>query len=197
MAAKSLTHLFESERTFGFDPHRLAERWGWFIALGVVMLLAGVFALGDTVLVTLLSVIFIGAALLVGGVFQVIHAFANKEWGAFLFALLCGALYIISGFLIMSEPVQGSVVITILLVAALCVSGAMRIAMALRHREIPGWWLLLLSGLISVGLAIGLYLSLPWSGLWFLGMVIAIELLFQGISWIRLGLALRDLRQPQ
>jgi len=197
MAAKSLTQLFETEGAFGFDPRRLAERWGWFMALGVVMLLAGVFALGDTVLVTLLSVLFIGAALLVGGVCQVVHAFANKAWGAFLFALLCGALYIVSGLLIMREPVQGSVVITILLVAALCVSGVLRIVMALRHREIPGWWLLLLGGLISVALAAALYLSLPWSGLWFLGMVVAIELLFQGIAWIRLGLALREMRQLQ
>jgi hypothetical protein len=59
----------------GFD----ARKWSWFVALDVVMVLAGGFAWGDTVLVTLVSVIFIGAALIVGGVLQIIHAFANRE----------------------------------------------------------------------------------------------------------------------
>src|SRR5690348_16183862 len=105
-------------REFGLDAQRLAPNWGWFLALGVVMLLAGLFALGDTVMVTLLSVILIGDALIVGGVFQIIHAFATKEWGAFLFALLCGALYIAGGILIMDEPEHGSLLITIFLLAA-------------------------------------------------------------------------------
>jgi uncharacterized membrane protein HdeD (DUF308 family) len=70
-------------RQLGLEPRRLAARWGWFVALGVVMVIAGGFALGDTVLVTLVSVLFIGAALLIAGIFQVIHAFANKGWGHF------------------------------------------------------------------------------------------------------------------
>jgi len=173
--------------------HQLAPRWGWFVALGVVMVLAGMIALGDTVLVTLLSVVFIGAALLAGGVFQIIHAFANQEWGAFLFALLCGALYVAGGLLIMWEPVHGSMVITIMLLVALTVGGILRIAMALRHREVGGWWLLLLTGIISVALAVILYLSLPWSSLWVLGTLIGIELIFHGVAWIRLGFALREM----
>jgi uncharacterized membrane protein HdeD (DUF308 family) len=178
-------------RNYGLEPHALAGKWGWFLGLGIVMALAGVFAFLDTVLVTLLSVIFIGAAMLVGGVFQVVHAFVNKEWGAFVFALLCGALYIFGGLLIMDEPVQGSLVVTIFLLAALSVGGVLRIVMALRHREIKGWWLLLLGGLVSIVLAVLLFTSLPWSSLWLLGTIIAVELIFHGVGWIRLGLALR------
>jgi len=181
-------------QTYGFEPSRLSRKWGWFVALGIGMILAGLFALGDTVLVTLVSVIFIGAAMLVAGVFQIVHAFAIKQWGAFLFALLCGALYIAGGLLIMREPVQGSIVITIFLLAVLSVAGILRIVMALRHREIKGWWLLLLTGIVSVGLAVLLYLSLPWSSLWLLGTIIAIELIFHGVGWITLGFALRGMR---
>jgi len=36
-----------------------------------------------------------------------------------------------------------------------------------------------------------LYASLPWSGLWVLGTVIAVELLVQGITWLRFGFSLR------
>jgi len=179
---------------FSPEMRGLAPKWGWFVALGVVMIAAGVFALGDTVLVTLISVIFIGAALIVGGVFQIIHAFANKGWGAFVLGLLCGALYIIGGLLIMNEPLQGSVLITIFLLAALSVSGVLRIVMAIRHREVSGWWILLLTGILSIALAVLLYMSLPWASLWLLGTVIAVELIFHGVAWINLGLSLRKAR---
>lgn len=178
----------------GLGSRRLAAKWGWFVALGIVMIFAGACALGDTVLVTLLSVIFIGTVMVVSGVFQIIHAFANKGWGAFLFALACGALYVVGGFLIMREPVRGSILLTILLLFALAISGILRIGMAVRHRDVRGWWLLLLGGLISIGLAVILYLSLPWSGLWVLGTLIGVELLVQGITWTSLGFTLRSMR---
>jgi uncharacterized membrane protein HdeD (DUF308 family) len=179
----------------GLGSRHLAGRWGWFVALGVVMLVGGVFALGDTVMVTLISTIFIGAMLIVGGVVQIVHAFANKGWGAFLLALLMGAIYILGGFLIMGEPVQGSIVITIVLTAALAIGGIARIIIAVRHhRDLHGWWLLLIGGVISVVLAFLLYASLPWSGLWVLGTLVAIELIVQGVSWISMGFALRAMR---
>ncbi|HEX3350461.1 MAG TPA: HdeD family acid-resistance protein [Acetobacteraceae bacterium] len=180
--------------TSGLGSGHIAHRWGWFVALGIVMIVAGVFALGDTVLVTLISTIFIGALLLVSGVIQIFHAFANKGWGAFLFALLCGVVYIIGGFLIMQEPVQGSVVITIVLTVALAIGGVLRIVMALRHRDMSGWWLVLLGGIISVVLAVILYASLPWSGLWVLGTLIGVELIVQGASWLSMGMGLRSIR---
>ena len=94
----------------------------------------------------------------------------------------------------MREPVQGSIVITAFLLAVLSVAGVLRIVLALRHREIKGWWLLLFTGVVSVGLAVLLFLSLPWSSLWLLGTIIAIELIFHGVGWITLGFALRRMR---
>jgi uncharacterized membrane protein HdeD (DUF308 family) len=55
--------------------------------------------------------------------------------------LLYGALYIAGGLLMMREPVHGSIIITIFLLAAVSVSGILRIVIALRHREIKRWWL--------------------------------------------------------
>ena len=177
----------------GLGYTQVASKWGWFVALGLVLILAGVFALGDVVAVTLVSVIFIGAMLLVGGIFQIVQAFMTKQWSGFLLNLLVGLLYVIGGFLIMQEPVHGSFIITLLLLAAILVGGMTLIMIALRHRELSGWWLMLLGGIISVILAIMLYASLPWSGLWVLGTLIAIELLIHGFTWLQVGLSLRHL----
>ena len=177
----------------GLGYTHITAKWGWFVALGVILIAGGVFALGDVVVFTLVSVIFIGAMLLVGGIVQLVHAFMTKAWSVFGFNLLMGALSILGGLLIMQEPAQGSVALTLLLLAALLVGGATRIAVAVRHRELAGWWLVMLGGIISILVAAMLYASLPWSGLWVLGTLIAIELLVQGFTWVRFGLALRSL----
>ena len=172
----------------------ISAKWGWFVALGVLMIALGVFALGDVVAVTLASVFFIGAMLLVGGIFQIIHALLVRGWGAFAWQLLGGVLYVIGGFLIMDEPVQGSLVVTLFLVAILVVGGVVRVTIGLRHRDMQGWWLLLLGGAVSLIVAVLLFLQLPWSGLWVLGTLIAMELIFMGFNWLQFGLTLRRLK---
>jgi uncharacterized membrane protein HdeD (DUF308 family) len=179
----------------GLGNAHIARNWGWFVALGVALLAAGVFALGDVVAVTLVSVIFIGAVLLVGGVAQIIHAFMTKGWSAFALNLVGGIFYVAGGILIMQEPVRGSIVITILLLIAICVGGITRIVIAFRNRELASWWILALGGAASVAIGIVLYASLPWSGLWVLGTLVGIELLVQGCTWLQLGLTLRRLRR--
>jgi uncharacterized membrane protein HdeD (DUF308 family) len=177
--------------SFGAPTANVTNRWGWFVALGIVMIVLGVIAWLDVVAVTIAGTIFIGAMLLVGGAFQIVHAFMAKGWQGFVLSLLCGVLYVFGGLLIMNEPLQGALVLTLVVSAALVVGGIVRIVLALRHREMAAWGLMLLSGIVSVAVGILLYASLPWSGLWVLGTLIAVELLVQGVSWLSFGLALR------
>ncbi len=179
----------------GLGYAHTSGRWGWFVALGLVLIAGGVFAFGNVALVSLISVIFIGASMLVGGIFQIIHAITLREgWGASLFSLAAGVLYVIGGILIMQEPVQGSVIITLFILVALVIGGILRVVIALRHRELAGWWLMLLGGLISIVVGIMLYNSLPWSGFFVLGTLVAIEMIVQGVTWLAFGLSLRRLR---
>ena len=174
------------------DP-RPRTGWGWFVALGIVMILLGAFAWYDIIGLTLAGTVFIGAALLVGGVFQVVHAFMDRSWGGFLLQVLAGILYCIGGLLIMREPVVGSLVITLVLAIVMIVAGCFRMVLAIRHWHLPGAGLLLLGGLVSIGVGIALYITLPWSGLWVLGTLIAIELIIHGAAWLEFGLGLRRL----
>lgn len=168
--------------------------WGWFVALGILMILLGAFAWYDIIGLTLAGTLFIGAALLVGGVFQVVHAFMDRSWGGFLLQMLAGILYGISGFLIMREPVAGSLVITLMVAILMIIAGCFRVVLAIRHWHLAGAGLLLLGGLVSIGVGVALYITLPWSGLWVLGTLIAIELIIHGAAWLEFGLGLRRLR---
>jgi uncharacterized membrane protein HdeD (DUF308 family) len=165
--------------------------WGWFVALGIAQIVLGVIAWFDVVAFTIAGVVFIGAMLLVAGVLQIVHAFMDREWSAFLLNLLVGLLYVIGGFLLMAEPLQGSVVITILVSAALIIGGILRIVVAIQHRHMAGWGMMLASGIISLLVGLMLYATLPWSGLWVVGTLIAVELIVHGVSWLQFGLTLR------
>jgi uncharacterized membrane protein HdeD (DUF308 family) len=176
------------------DNSAISAKWGWFMLLGLVSIAAGIFALIHPVIVTLVGVIFIGASLIVSGVFQLIQSFMTKEWSGFTLGLIGGLLSIVGGVLIMQEPVTGSVIITLFLLVVLVVSGIVRIVIALRHRELPMWWVLALGGLVSVVVGILLYATMPWSSLWILGTLIGIELVFEGAGWTSFSLDLRKRR---
>ncbi len=179
-----------SDITAGNDQQP-RTRWGWFVALGIAQLLLGIVAWFDVIAFTIAGVIFIGALVLVAGIFQIVHAFMHRGWGSVLLHLLIGLLYIVGGFLLMDEPLRGSVIITILVAAALTIGGVLRIVIGVQHRHMAGWGLIIASGVISLIVGIMLYLMLPWSGLWVVGTLIAVELIFHGVSWIQFGLTLR------
>ena len=172
-------------------PASVAKNWIGFVALGAVMVLLGVIAWVDAVAITITTRIVVGASLLVGGVFQILHSFTVREWRGFIPGLLSGVLYLVGGLLIINEPAQGAVVLTLLLAATVVVGGVARIVIALGHREIRVGGLVLASGLVSIVVGCLLYARLPWSGLWVLGTLIAVELLVQGAGWLYFGVALR------
>jgi uncharacterized membrane protein HdeD (DUF308 family) len=180
-----------SDLTASADHSRPRTRWGWFVALGIVQLVLGAIAWFDVIAFTIAGVIFIGALVLVAGVFQIVHAFMDREWGAFALHLLVGILYVIGGLLLMDDPFPGAVIITIFVAAALILGGILRIVIGIQHRHMPGWGLLVVGGVISLVVGVMLYMMLPWSGLWVVGTLIAVELIVHGVSWIQFGLTLR------
>jgi uncharacterized membrane protein HdeD (DUF308 family) len=175
----------------------ISRKWGWFVVLGIVLIALGAIAQLNAGSDIAAGTILIGASPLVGGGFQIIHAFLTKEWYGFVVSLSCGVLYLIGGLLVMNEPVQGALALTILAGATLAVSGIMRIVLAFEHRDMPAWGVVLFSGVASIAVGCLLYASLPWPGLWVLGTLIAVELVVQGVSWLYFGLALRTADQAR
>jgi uncharacterized membrane protein HdeD (DUF308 family) len=116
----------------------LCSKWGWFVALGVVLLVLGILALGNLLVATLASVFFVGIMMILGTIAQVIHAFRMKGWGRF-FWLLAGLLYGAAGVIAFTDPALAAVALTLLLAVALIASGVLRIWTGVRLRPASGW----------------------------------------------------------
>ncbi len=84
-------------------PTEVSSKWGWFVALGVALLILGGIAFGNLVLATVVSVYYVGIMMLVAGIIEIIHAFGVKT-GSFFFWLLSGLLYAAAGIVAFFNP---------------------------------------------------------------------------------------------
>ena len=173
----------------------LSRNWGWLLALGILMIILGVFAIGAPVVATIAFQVALGWILVIGGIAEGVHAFMAQDWRGFFFELLSAILYLVVGVLLLVNPLGGALALTVLLAAFLVVEGIFKIIMALRVRDHSGWGWVLASGILSVILGLMIWAKWPASGLWVIGLLIGIQLLFTGWSLVMLALAARAHRQ--
>ncbi|MFT0892145.1 HdeD family acid-resistance protein [Pseudochelatococcus sp. G4_1912] len=173
------------------------SKWGWFLLLGVILIMLGGVALGNLLVATLVTVYYIGALILVGGVVQIVHAFQVKEWGNFFIWLLSGVFYGLAGIFAFMNPVLATEFLTLLLAVSLIVAGIFRMWAGFSARPRAGWGWLVAAGLLA--LIVGLVIAARWpvNSLYLIGMILAIELIFEGWSFVAVALALRARRGKQ
>jgi uncharacterized membrane protein HdeD (DUF308 family) len=173
----------------GLDQVR--SKWGWFVALGIALVVVGAIAISANYLTTLVTMIFLGWLLVFTGVFEAISAFNVRGWGGFFLHLLGAAIDLVLGYLFLVEPAQGAAVLTLFLACLFFVGGGFRIAASL-STQFPGWGWSLVSGIINVVLGVLLIKQWPYDGLWFIGFCVGLELIFRGWFWVMLGMALKQ-----
>lgn len=167
-------------------------RWGWFVALGLVLLSLGGLGLAHVFIATLASVVFIGSLMIFAGAGQLVHAWRIRQAGGFLLWSFSGLFYLAAGLFAVVFPLQGASMLTLLLGAMLIAVGALRTWLWFNHRGQRGWSWLGVSGVLTF--LVGLLVAIDWPGnsVWVLGLLLALDLLFQGWSALLLGLVLRQ-----
>lgn len=170
----------------GIDP----AKW-WIVALvGVAFIVVAFVVLGHLMAATIVSTLLVAAMLVVGGLFQIVHAFAERGWGGFALSLLVGLLYLITGVILAMDPAAGSIVLTLLFAAFLLASGVVRTVLAIRFWHAFGW-LLLLSGAVGILAGLVIMTGFPMTGLWVLGFLLGVDLLVHGLWWLGFAFMLR------
>jgi uncharacterized membrane protein HdeD (DUF308 family) len=167
----------------------ISESWGWFLALGILLILAGVAAIAFPLLSTIATKIMLGWIFLIAGVVMAVHAFSIQQWRGFLVELLLALLYIVVGGWLAFFPFTGIITLTILLAALFLAEGVLEVIMAMRVRPHEGWGWLLISGLIAIVVGVMIAAELPGSAAWAIGLLAGINLLSTGVSFVVLALA--------
>jgi uncharacterized membrane protein HdeD (DUF308 family) len=162
------------------------------LGLGVLLIALGSVAIARSCMVSIVSVVFFGWLLIVGGALEMIHAFWRKGWSGFFIDLLSGILHFVVGFMLVSNPGVGAQALTLLIAMFLMLGGIFRIVAAIALRY-PHWGWLVLHGMVMLLLGNLIWRQWPVSGLWVIGLFIGIELIFDGWALAMLGITARTL----
>lgn len=170
---------------------RLRAKWGWFVALGLLLLACSFVAFANLFIATVVSVYYVGILMLLGGVVHLVHAAQVRGWEHVLFWALSGLLYTLAGIFAFINPLLASAVLTLFLAVALVVAGVFRIWIGRRLKPVRGWGWMLFGGVVTVLAGFAVVLGWPINSLWILGLFLAVDLCFQGVTLVAFGMGIR------
>ncbi len=153
----------------------------WFFILGVFSIVLGIFALAIPALTTVASMLVLGVLLLVNGIAQIIQTIRAREGREFFLHLLIGILYIVVGGLMILTPGATAISLSLLIASFFMVGGIFRIIWAVEKR-FGNWGWVVLNGIITLLLGLIILAAWPLSGLWVIGLFVAIEMIINGWS---------------
>jgi uncharacterized membrane protein HdeD (DUF308 family) len=119
------------------------------------------------------------------------HAFQVRKWRNITWEVLTAALFFLTGILFLANPFSGALALTVLLGLFFLIHGSFKVLFAMAWRHRPGWGWILASGSLSLILGIMVILGLPGTAVWFIGLILGIDLIFTGITSMTLGSKLK------
>jgi uncharacterized membrane protein HdeD (DUF308 family) len=168
---------------------KIQDNWGWFLALGIALVIGGLILIAAPLATSVAVTILIAVVLFVGGLVQVYNAFKTHGTGSFLWNLITGIIAVIGGIVIYANPLAGTFALTLVIAAIFIAQGISQILLAFKLKPHEGWVWVLIAGLVSLAAGIMIWLELPSSAGWALGLLAGISVLINGWSYIAIALA--------
>lgn len=166
------------------------NRWKWFLALGVLLLVLGIAGISVASLLQFTSLLVFGPVLLASSIIQLLIAFFAEKWKESVPHFAAAGLEAALGFFVMANPLERMVGLATLVAIFLIVVGMVRLARSLVTQSRGRAWIFL-AGVIALLLGISVWFGGSAAKLGFVGLCIALDLLCHGVSWSALALAER------
>jgi uncharacterized membrane protein HdeD (DUF308 family) len=173
----------------------LHEHWVLFLVEGIVLVALGLLAIVLPPIATLAVEILFGWLFLISGVMGLITTFWMRQAPGFWWALLSAVLGIAAGIVLLAWPLSGVLTLTLILIVFFTIEGVASIMYALEHkRELSGrWGFMLASGIVDLILAGIIFIGLPGTAAWAIGVLVGINMIFGGSALIAMALHARDI----
>lgn len=177
------------------DPETLKKFKLWFKIYGVILVLLGAVSIVLPGIATLATTITVGWLLVAGGIFGLISVFQSGSgspgfWWNLLTAILC----VLAGAALLWNPIAAVQTLTIILAAYLLATGVSKALTALHYRgAIPkAWGWMLFSAVVDIVLSAIIFMGLPGTAVWVIGLMVGINLLFTGFALITAAIYCRS-----
>jgi len=176
----------------------LSKHWRMFLIEGIILLLLGIVAVILPPIATLTVELLIGWLLLASGIIGLISTFRMRSAPGFGWSLGSALIAVVAGIILLTWPLSGTVSLTLVLAVFLLFEGIFSIILALNHRHgfSARWSMLLFSGLVDICLAVIIFVGLPGTAAWAIGVLVGINLIFGGSTLIAMALHSRTPLPP-
>lgn len=167
------------------------KTWVKWLILGVISVAFGIIVLSNPVAASVTVTVLAGIMFVLSGGFQIFAGLGEEGMGGKLLGIGLGLLMLVLGVSLMFHPLQGVISLTLLVAILFAFSGGTRLVTSFQMRETPFFWPMLLSGALSVLLAGYIFANFASVAPSLLGILLGIELLFNGIGLIMLAFFVR------
>ncbi len=189
------TNQSDIERVQGAVATSLHAHWLLFLIEGIMLLGLGVIAIVLPPIATVAVEIIIGWLLLISGIVGMITTFRMQHAPGFWWSLVSALLAIAAGVVLLRWPLSGALSLTLILTVFFVIEGVSSIFYALEHkREISNrWGWMLVSGVVDLILAGIIFLGLPGTAAWAIGLLVGINMVVGGAALIAMALRARTI----
>ncbi len=180
-----------SELTKEFED--LKKKRNWFLLFGVLLIVLGITSVSLPFIITTIAVeVVFGLLVVIAGIIQISAALFCQNWKGFFAHLLAGIIACSIGGILLIHPLEGIILLSTWIAIFFIIEGIAKIIYSLKMRPVKSWGWILFNGIISLLLGVLICLKLPFSGIWAIGLLTAINMLFGGLALTMFSFALQD-----
>jgi uncharacterized membrane protein HdeD (DUF308 family) len=165
----------------------------WFIAVAVLFILLGIFAIAEPFAAGLGVTLLVGWLLVFGAVAHFFAAFKGHGAKHVILQVVVGIVYLIGGLYFLTHPIMGVSTLTLLLSGVILAEGVLEVVAYFRRKSMHGASWMLINGIVTLLLGGLIWFHWPSSSVWAIGTLVGVNLLMTGISRLMLGLVARKL----
>jgi len=174
----------------------LAKSWKLLLTVGIISAVLGLIAIIVPPLASVTITLLVGILLLVGAVAYGAEAISRGTTGPRIWSFIVAIIYVIAGVWLIVNPVSGTITLTWVLAVFFLVIGLFRIIAGIGARgQVPNAGWTIVNGVLAVAIAVLVIADLPSSAAWAIGLLVGIQLLFDGIMMITAGMAAKKIAE--
>jgi len=160
----------------------ISQHKGFFIFESLMFIFLGILAIALPGFFTLSVEFLIAFLFIIGAIVQLARIFQVEGAGSKTVTAISAIIYAVIGILLFAYPLIGILSITLLLAILFFAQGLIQLYIGFTSQFVKrwGWWIF--SGIISIALALIIWAEWPTSAIWFIGILVGVNLLFYGFS---------------
>ena len=174
----------------------LGKSWKVLLTAGIISTVLGAIAIIVPPLASVTITYLVGILLLIGAVAFVAEAISRGSTGHRIWSALLAVLYVFAGVWLIINPVSGTITLTWILAIFFLLIGVLRLIAGIASRgKVPNAGWTIVNGVLSIVIAVLVIGDLPSSAAWAIGLLVGIQLLFDGIALIATAMAGKKLAE--